>query len=70
VAEAGGVELERGRLVGFSSWRRTEGGSTVIISKSCMKSGFDPAKIQSIDSTKAASAQMRGTITEKRILGR
>lgn len=44
-------------------------GLTVMISKSCMKSGFEPAKRHSIDSTKAASAQSKGTKTENRIVG-
>jgi hypothetical protein len=46
------------------------GGRTVIISKSCMNPGFEPAKRHSIDSTNAASAQIKGTITENRILCR
>ena len=47
---------------------KRKGRLTVTIWKSCMKFGFDPANIHSSDSTNAASAQIRGTITVTRIL--
>lgn len=39
-----------------------------MISNSCMKLGFEPANRHSIDSTKAAITQTKGTITETLIL--